>query len=222
MYRYAVDSLNFWLPDKFLVIAVITTFRLPCLSKLSLTLTACVKRVIHRDIARWSNYHVDCFFREDIMPLVSNVSWIPIIGLYIHIAGFVIGLGAVTVIDLHGFLGRNSPYWTVATTRTHKVTKPLIWLGLLLAIIGAIIFHYNHGWSPALKVQAIIAGALIINGIFLSFKVSPFLIQREKEGRDMELLPTPWQVKITISFIVSFFGWWGELLLSVYQVMIYR
>ena len=108
------------------------------------------------------------------MPLTGNVSWIAIIGLYIHIAGFVIGLGAVTVIDLQGFLGRKSPYWTEATTRTHKVTKPLIWLGLLLAIIGAIIFHYNQGWSPMLIAQAIIAGALVTNGIFLSFKVSPF------------------------------------------------
>lgn len=145
------------------------------------------------------------------------------LGLYIHLAGFVIGLGAVTVIDLHGFLGRKSPYWTEATTRTHKVTKPLIWLGLLLAIMGAVIFyHYNHGWSPALIAQAIIAGVLVINGIFLSFKVSPFLIQREKEGRATELLPTVWQKKITIAFLFSFVGWWTELFLSVYQVMIYR
>jgi hypothetical protein len=156
------------------------------------------------------------------MPLIGNVSWIAIIGLYIHIAGFVIGLGAVTVIDLHGFLGRNSPYWAEATTRTHKVTKPLIWLGLLLAIIGAIILHYKHGWSCVLTTQAIIAGVLIINGFFLSFKVSPFLLQREKEGRAMELLPATWQKKITIAFIISFVGWWGGLFLSVYQLMMYQ
>jgi hypothetical protein len=156
------------------------------------------------------------------MPIVGNVSWLDIIGLYIHLAGFVIGLGAVMVIDLHGFLGRHSPYWTEATTRTHKVTKPLIWLGLLLAIIGAIIFYRNSGWSPALTTQAIIGCALIINGIFLSFKVSPFLIQREKEARAAELLPIAWQKKITIAFLVSFVGWWSELFLSVYQVMTYR
>lgn len=123
------------------------------------------------------------------MPLVGNVNWIDIIGLYIHLAGFVIGLGAVTVIDLHGFLGRKSPYWTEATTRTHKVTKPLIWLGLVLVIFGAIIFYRNRVWSLSLLAQAIIVCALMINGIFLSFKVSPFLIQREKEGRAAELLP---------------------------------
>jgi hypothetical protein len=152
----------------------------------------------------------------------NSFTWMEFVGLYVHLAGFVIGLGAVTVIDLHGFLGRKSPYWTEATTRTHKVTKPLIWLGLLLGIIGAIIFYRNRGWSPALIAQVIIVCALIINGIFLSFKVSPFLIQREKEGRAAELLPTAWQKKITIAFLISFAGWWGELFLTVYQVMLYR
>jgi len=61
-------------------------------------------------------------------------SWADILGLFLFIAGFIIGLGAVTVIDLHGFLGRKSSYWTEATIRTHKVTKPLIWIGILLAI----------------------------------------------------------------------------------------
>ncbi len=55
-----------------------------------------------------------------------------------HIKSFR-GLGAVTVIDLHGFLGRTSSYWTEATIRTHKITKPLIWKGMFLAILGGII-----------------------------------------------------------------------------------
>ncbi len=70
------------------------------------------------------------------MLLFHNVPWFKLIGLFLHLAGFVIGLGAVTVIDLHGFLGRRSAYWTEATTRTHKVTKPLIWAGLILAGTG--------------------------------------------------------------------------------------
>ncbi|MDO8659167.1 MAG: hypothetical protein Q7K54_01055 [Candidatus Parcubacteria bacterium] len=53
------------------------------------------------------------------------------IGLFVFISGFIVGLGAVTVIDIHGFLGRKSSYWTEATTRTHKVTKPMIWVGIL-------------------------------------------------------------------------------------------
>jgi len=65
------------------------------------------------------------------------------LGLFLFIAGFIIGLGAVTVIEFHGWLARKSEYWTEATTRTHKITKPLIWLGLFMAIIGGAIFYSN-------------------------------------------------------------------------------
>ncbi len=110
-------------------------------------------------------------------------------GLFILIAGFIIGLGAVTVIDIHGFLGRKSAYWTEATTRTHKVTKPMIWVGITLAVLGGLIFYRDAGLSGLPLAHLLIAIVLIINGYFLSFKVSPFLLEREKEGRQRDLLP---------------------------------
>lgn len=128
-------------------------------------------------------------------------------------SGFVLGLGAVTVIDIHGFLGRTSQYWTEATTRTHKVTKPLIWAGIVLAILGGTLLYRNEGFSGIPRIHAVIAGALIINGWFLSFRVSPFLLAREKHGKAKELLPTSWQRKIMISLLVSDLGWWGGLAL---------
>ena len=156
------------------------------------------------------------------MTSLQNVPWLKLLGLYLHMAGFVIGLGAVTVIDLHGFLGRKSAYWTEATTRTHKVTKPLIWVGLFLAVLGGVMFHGHQGWSQILVVQAIIAVLLVLNGLFLSFWVSPFLLRREKEGRASELLPGSWQKGITIAFIISLVGWWGELFLTVWQLIMCR
>jgi|UniRef100_A0A7C3WG48 hypothetical protein len=150
---------------------------------------------------------------------MNNFTWTEFLGLYIHLAGFVIGLGAVTVIDLHGFLGRNSGYWTEATIRTHKVTKPLIWLGIGLAILGAYIFHRPNGWTFPLALQAAIALGLIANGFFLSFRVSPFLLRREREGRATETLPLELQKKIVVAFLLSFAGWWSALLITVYQVL---
>lgn len=138
-----------------------------------------------------------------------------VIGLFILLAGFVIGLGAVTVIDIHGFLGRKSSYWTEATTRTHKVTKPMIWAGITLAILGGLIFYREQSFEGIPLIHAVIALALILNGYFLSFKVSPFLLKREKEGMSGELLPTSWQNKIMAGLIVSDIGWWGGLLLLV-------
>ena len=150
---------------------------------------------------------------------MSPIEWSDALGLFLLLAGFVIGLGAVTVIDIHGFLGRTSSYWTEATTRTHKVTKPMIWAGIVLAIVGGLIFYRTQSFSGIPLIHALIALALIMNGYFLSFSVSPFLLKREKEGRSGELLPASWQKKIMVSLIVSDIGWWGGLfLLVVYLV----
>jgi hypothetical protein len=141
------------------------------------------------------------------------------IGLFILISGFVVGLGAVIVIDIHGFLGQKSSYWTEATIRTHKITKPLIWVGISLAVVGGFIFFRNNYFSGVPIYLGIIACVLIINGIFLSFHVSPYLLQKEKEGRASEILPSSWQRKIIISLIFSDLGWWGGLLIFLYYLV---
>ncbi len=136
------------------------------------------------------------------------------LSIFLTMAGFVIGLGAVTVIDLHGFLGRKSGYWTEATIRTHKVTKPLIWIGMLLVIVGHILLAAS-GMHIALW-KFVVMGIMILNGCFLSFVVSPELIRRERENRPTELLPQNLQTKIVFSFITSFLSWWGLLLSFVF------
>lgn len=140
-------------------------------------------------------------------------------GLFIFISGFIIGLGAVMVIDIHGFLGRKSSYWTEATTRTHKVTKPMIWVGITLAIIGGCIFYRDSVFAGIPMGHAFMAVGLVVNGYFLSFKVSPFILKREKEGRSGELLPSSWQNKIIVSLIVSDILWWGGLVLLVVYIV---
>lgn len=140
------------------------------------------------------------------------------IGLFILLAGFVIGLGAVTVIDIHGFLGRKSTYWTEATIRTHKVTKPLIWFGIFLTIIGGLIFYRNQSFSGIPLYHSFIACVLILNGLFLSYYVSPILLQRENEGRQNEILPKSLQNKILMSLLISDFGWWGGLMMLVWYI----
>ena len=142
-----------------------------------------------------------------------------IISIFITMAGFIIGLGAVVVIDIHGFLGRTSSYWTEATTRTHKITKPLIWVGIALVIIGMTLTY--KGWIftgiPLIHFFAIII--MILNGLFLSFSVSPYLLQREKDGRSSEILPASWQRKIAAGLVLSDICWWGSLLLYIVYVV---
>ncbi len=140
-----------------------------------------------------------------------SINWFDVVGLFLFIAGFVIGLGAVTVIDIHGFLGRKSPYWTEATTRTHKVTKPMIWAGMVLAVCGGFVLYRNEAFVGIPLVHAVAAIVLVANGLFLSFRVSPFLLERERTGHSRELLPASWQTKIAVSLIVSDIVWWGSL-----------
>ncbi|MGI9118029.1 MAG: hypothetical protein ACR2IQ_00565 [Minisyncoccia bacterium] len=140
------------------------------------------------------------------------------ISLFILLAGFVIGLGAVTVIDLHGFLGRKSAYWTEATIRTHKVTKPLIWAGMLLVIVGGGLLYRDVRFTGLLLFHLYSVPVMLLNGIFLSFSVSPFLLNREKQGLSNQLLPMSWQYKITASFVVSFVSWWGNLFVVCWYI----
>ena len=128
--------------------------------------------------------------------ILPSANPLDFIGLFVLLAGFVIGLGAVTTIDIHGFLGRKSAYWTEATTRTHKVTKPMIWVGILLVILGSIVFYRNETASIIPKIQGAIVLVLLANGWFLSFRVSPYLLERERQGKASELLPVSWQRKI--------------------------
>lgn len=137
------------------------------------------------------------------------------VGLFLFIAGFVIGLGAVTVIDLLGFLGRTGGYWTEATIRAHKVTKPLIWLGTALAVVGGGITYYGEPLAGMVLTHLVLACVLIANGAYLSFVVSPILLAREREGRATECLPASLQRRIVVSMLISDVGWWSALVLLV-------
>lgn len=146
--------------------------------------------------------------------------FIKFFGLYFFLAGLAVSMGSLAVIETHGFLGRKSPYWSEATIRTHKVTKPLIWAGFATALAGASLFYSQTGFDRLVAIQAAILLPLVLNGIFLTFWVSPRLLEREREGRASELLPAGWQRMITASFIVSILSWWGELFLLVWYLIL--
>lgn len=143
------------------------------------------------------------------------------ISIFIVFAGFVIGLGAVTVVDTLGFLGRKSVYWTETTIRAHKVTKPLIWIGMFVVLLGyALLLADQFITKGQFTTSLLVIVIMILNGAYLSFYISPQLLKKEIEGRVTELLPTDLQKKITMSFLISFISWWGLLLLTIYRIFI--
>ncbi|MFT4326379.1 MAG: hypothetical protein ACMXYK_02660 [Candidatus Woesearchaeota archaeon] len=135
--------------------------------------------------------------------------------LFFHIVGIIIGLGAVTVIDTMGFVARKNLKWTQTTIEAHHVTKPLIWLGTSIVLISWIAIIALFGIDMVGIVKSILLVMLIINGSFLSFYVSPRL---DTLSGKKQLLPFALQVKITISMLISFFGWWTFVFLTVIRV----
>lgn len=125
---------------------------------------------------------------------------------FLHISGIIIGLGAVTVIDTLGYLSRKSLYWTKITIGAHHVTKPLIWAGIIL-VAATWTFLYQQNNLNNIKTALITIA--ILNGIFLSFYVSPQL------DKTKGIFSKQLQNKVIISMILSFICWWGIVLITI-------
>lgn len=139
--------------------------------------------------------------------------------LFIIIAGFIIGLGAVTVIDFLGFLSQKSEYWTEAITRTHKVTKPLIWIGTFLVFFGGVLHYSGQELTIFRCIQIVLILMLTLNGAYLSFIISPYLLQRETAGKSSSIIEKPVQRRVMVSTLLSFIGWWSSVALFIYSIV---
>lgn len=142
---------------------------------------------------------------------LSQINWV----LFFHIAGIIIGLGAVTVIDVMGFISRKNKKHTQTTIQAHHITKPLIWIGTIIVIITWIIILINQGFSTINLTKSIVLTLLILNGSFLSFYISPRL---DKLAGKNTLLPKALQNKIAISMVISFIGWWSFVILTIAKI----
>lgn len=125
-----------------------------------------------------------------------------VVALFFHLAGLIVALGAVTVIDSMGFIARRSIPWTETTIKAHHITKPLIWIGTIPFIISWV---WLYDGSFLAIVKSVLLGILVINGAFLSFYISPRLDKMKRKS----LLPTTLQYKIVGSMVVSVLGWWS-------------
>lgn len=130
------------------------------------------------------------------------------IPILFHIIGLIIGLGAVSVIDILGFKSRKSKELTQVTIHAHHVTKPMIWVGTII-IIASWFFLYDS--SIISNIKSLLLIIMVLNGSFLSFYISPRL--DKMIGKNV-LLSRDMQIKITISMIISFISWWTFVILT--------
>lgn len=132
--------------------------------------------------------------------------------LFFHLAGIIVGLGAVTVIDVMGFFARKSKKKTQDTIAAHHTTKPLIWIGTIIVAVTWMLILATNQFTTNHLYKTILLGIMFLNGSFLSFHISPRLDKLQGKNN---LLPSTLQQKITVSLVVSFLSWWSFVLLTV-------
>lgn len=136
--------------------------------------------------------------------------------IFITIVGFILGLGAVMVLDIEGYLGRTSTYWAEATIRSHKIIKYFIWIGIAFVSVGGVMMKNLYIMSfPEFSLWTNITLILLANGVFLSFFIGPELVKIEKAGLAEKLLPKHLEYKVLANFLLSFIGWWSLLFLFI-------
>lgn len=127
------------------------------------------------------------------------------------IAGFVVGLGSVTVMDVQGFLARDSVYWSDTVIRTHRVAKPMSWAGMILLFLGSVSLY--TGFTLAIQLFLIIL--LIVNNLFLSLAASPFFIRHEKGSESNKPISSDWVWRMVLNFLLASVAWWGSVFLFI-------
>jgi hypothetical protein len=45
------------------------------------------------------------------------------------------------------------------------------------------------------------------------------MLERERQGKQAELLPQKWQNKIMVSLLFSDFGWWSSLVVIIWYLV---
>ncbi len=139
--------------------------------------------------------------------ILQKIDWL----MFFHFVGIIIGLGAVTVIDVMGFFSKKNKNKTQTTIQAHHTTKPLIWIGTIVVLITWIFILFEKGFGNIEIIKSVLLTIMIFNGSFLSFHISPSL---DKLIEKKILLPQNLQIKIGITLVVSFISWWSFVLLS--------
>ncbi len=168
------------------------------------------------DLTALNNFLIDALSLNRI----QQIPWLDLIGLFLLLSGLIIGLGAVTVADMLGMLGKKSPYWCEVFVKTHPVTKALVWLGIFAGILGALIFYREKGLYGAAILQLIIFIPLLLNALYFSLRLNPALEKLiEKPGKKITM-PPKLQQKVTASQVISVLTWWSEVFLTVWHLLL--
>lgn len=130
--------------------------------------------------------------------------------LFIHLAGLILGFGAVMVTDLYGVLWLRNRVRFPQLVRVSGVTETFIWMGWVTMVAVGIPLVALKGTVDNLMLVKLFFVVLIgINGVFLHRLHKQ--VRGCAEGDDV---PTPVLFRLGLSLFVSQLGWWGAVVIG--------
>jgi hypothetical protein len=136
---------------------------------------------------------------------------LPQIAIFIHIISFIIGFGAVIVIDTFGLLWLLKKTKLATVNTVADVTEKLIWVGWFGLILSGTVLLLEKGFIDNLTwIKLFFVAMLGVNGLFLhSIKKS-----MERLGNPEEL-PKSIMFRTGLASSISQLGWWGALTIGI-------
>jgi len=142
-----------------------------------------------------------------------NIPFYINIALFVHIVSFIIGFGAVIVIDSFGLL------WLLKKTKfafvmdVANVTQKLIWLGWVgLVASGSIMLFWKGHIDNLMWIKLFLVLMVGLNGVLLD-RIKKSL---ESLSGD-EQITNQHKFRIGLASSISQLGWWGALTIGYFH-----
>ncbi len=142
-----------------------------------------------------------------------DIPWLDVLALFAMIGGIVCALGSVMVVSLEAWRGRKSQEWANAAMMTIKATAPVMWLGFLVATLGALVLYRESAFTGVGFFQFIIAIIIAINSAYMWFVIRPRIDSRGGKS---------FRRPLAVTLIISYASWWLETFLLVWYLLVTR
>lgn len=133
---------------------------------------------------------------------------------FIHMAGAVIAVGAVTVTDSMLLLLHFKERFAPVFAKLSSVLSLVVWTGLFILSTTGIYLIYQypsnvHGWF--FQTKMVLVSIVVLNGIVLNEKVNPRFKDLSKDWSEDKPKVTSFERFAGVFALISIIGWWTIL-----------
>lgn len=142
-----------------------------------------------------------------------DVPWLDVFSLFAMMGGIICALGSVMVVIQEAWRGRRSEEWAHTAMMTVQATAPVMWLGFLVASLGALVLYRTSALTGVGLFQFTLAVLIAINSAYLWFVIRPKIAEHGA---------TIFKRSIAVCLAISYILWWLQAFLLVWYLLVTR